>query len=195
MKTIILSTILLLISAVRGVTQQSNLNLFYKESQRINRNGFVILGTVSLANLVTGAIGSSKANGEAKYFHRMNMYWGSVNLAVSGVAYLTLKKRTAPANIKSALLAQAQTEKIFLFNTGLDLAYMAGGLYLHEKANFKNNPAKYRGYGNSVILQGGLLFLFDGAMYLMHSQHGKGLYKVVETMSVAPNSIGFVIKL
>ncbi len=29
-----------------------------------------------------------------------------------------------------------------------------------------------KGYGQSLILQGGFLFLFDGAMYLLHHKHG-----------------------
>jgi len=56
---------------------------------------------------------------------------------------------------------------------------MLGGLYLHERANRHTGKKRdqFRGYGNSLILQGGALLLFDGIMYHIQSRHGRWLDK------------------
>ncbi|MCB0846751.1 MAG: hypothetical protein KDE26_26060, partial [Bacteroidetes bacterium] len=72
--------------------------------------------------------------------------------------------------------AQNQIEKILLFNAGLDLAYIASGAYLIERS--KTNPAnagraeQFNGYGQSLILQGGFLFVFDLTAFLIHQRNG-----------------------
>ena len=61
---------------------------------------------------------------------------------------------------------------MFLINAGLDVAYMGTGFLLRHLStrNYKR-PELLLGYGNSVILQGGFLFLFDGVMYLIQKNH------------------------
>jgi hypothetical protein len=53
----------------------------------------------------------------------------------------------------------------------LDLGYIGGGLYLRERgmnsANSKTS-AQLRGYGTSIVIQGGFLLLMDGVMILIH---------------------------
>lgn len=47
------------------------------------------------------------------------------------------------------------------------------------------------------MLQGGVLLLFDGIMYALHSKHGKVLNKMGEniTFTSTGNGIGLVVKL
>ena len=51
-----------------------------------------------------------------------------------------------------------------LFNAGLDVGYMATGAYLWERGIRKDSRG-LKGYGQSLILQGGFLFTFDLIMY------------------------------
>ncbi len=79
-------------------------------------------------------------------------------------------------------------------NSGLDVAYIAGGLYLHEKAKSSSqNHDKYKGYGQSIMVQGGALLVFDAVMYAMHIQHGKAMYKLIEKIQPAENGLGVVL--
>ena len=71
----------------------------------------------------------------------MNMAWNAVNLGIAGLAYWgTQRDKKKTFTLTETLKAQSGVEKSLLFNMGLDLAYMAGGLYLWE-----------RGYGMSDV--------------------------------------------
>jgi hypothetical protein len=63
-------------------------------------------------------------------------------------------------------------QNIFIFNAGLDVGYMAIGLYLMERSkNASKNQDLLKGYGSSLILQGGFLFAFDLVMYFVHKSN------------------------
>jgi len=78
---------------------------------------------------------------------------------------------------------------------GLDIAYLAGSAWFLEKANNSTNPDKYRGYGKSILMQGAFLLLFDAVMFTTHNRHGKKLYKALNGLQLAPNSLGYNISL
>ncbi len=61
--------------------------------------------------------------------------------------------------------------RILLFNTGLDVLYVASGIWLMQR--FKKR-ADRRGMGLGIIVQGLWLFLFDGLV----SQEVRGRWKV-----------------
>ena len=70
--------------------------------------------------------------------------------------------------------AQNALEKIYIFNFGLDLAYIAGGSYLRERgvnSTSIHTADQLKGYGTSIIVQGGFLLLMDGAMILIHHRN------------------------
>ena len=92
----------------------------------------------------------------------MLAYWVSVNNSNKNIPL--------PGN----LLAQHQIEKILLLNTGLDLAYLATGLYLKERGQRLNND-RNKGYGNSLLLQGAFLLVFDLIQYGQHRKNTKWL--------------------
>lgn len=169
---------------------QVNLADFNREKAGINRSGFLVLGSWSAANVISGAIGQSAATGEAKYFHRMNLIWGSVNLLIALPGYLGAKRYPSDASLGESIREQYKQEKIFAFNAGLDLAYIAAGAWWLQKANSSGNMNRDRGYGKSVIMQGGALLLFDAIMFTTHNRHGKKLSKILGTVQLAPNSLG-----
>ncbi len=157
----------------------------------------LVLGSWSAANLIYSGASAGPAEGSNKYFHQMNMIWGGINITLATIGYLSAKNKDGLGFAKS-LQKQSSLEKTFLFNAGLDIAYVAGGFYLKEKAynDFKNKD-RYKGYGKSIVLQGSALFLFDGILYLVHQRHGKKLNKLFEKiqLSTTANGIGCVVKL
>lgn len=177
--------------------QQLQLNNFNKEREKITRTGIKILATYSAANIIYGSIAASQTTGSNKYFHEMNAIWNGITLGITGIGFFTAKKEGILSYTES-LKKQHNVEKLFLFNAGLDVAYIAGGAYLKERSKTTTkNPLRLKGYGESVMLQGGVLLLFDGVMYAIHNRHGKSLQKMGEKIQLTTtgNGIGLVVKL
>ena len=185
------------ILSVTAFAQQTNLTAFNKERERINRTGIKVLAGYSAANIIYGSIAAGQATGSNKYFHEMNAIWNGITLGITGIGFFTAKKEGVLSYTES-LKKQHNVEKLFLFNAGLDVAYIAGGAYLKERSKTTTkNPLRLKGYGESVMLQGGVLLLFDGVMYAIHNRHGKSLQKMGEKiqLTTSGNGIGLVVKL
>ncbi len=187
----------LFIYAQSVICQQTTLNQFNIERQEISKKGLKILSAYSIANIIYGSIASSNSRGSNKYFHKMNVIWNGVTLGIVGISTIFSKKEKV-LTYGGSLKKQSEIEKIFLFNAGLDLAYIAGGAYLKERSKTStNNPSRLKGYGESVMLQGGVLLLFDGIMYSIHNNHGKKLNKMAEKLILTTTDfgVGLVLKL
>jgi len=131
------------------------------------KTAMTILGGWALGNIALGTSMSFRTAGTTKHFHQMNAGWNVVNLAIAGFGYYTAV-HTDPVSLDVyTSLGEAQKlQKLLLFNAGLDMAYIAGGLYLMERAkNASNNQNRLKGFGQSIILQGGFLFAFDVITY------------------------------
>lgn len=157
-----------------------------------NQKGMLILGSWAVGNMVWGGIGASQTSGESKAFHQMNLYWNSVNLVIAGFGYWQATKETPGTDFWATIEAQQGIEKVLLFNGALDLAYIAGGLYLKERGLRKGND-RLIGFGKSVILQGAFLMAFDGVMYGFHQTHAKELPELVQNISLGPT--GFSVRI
>lgn len=193
----LIATVCICILSVTGFAQQKNLTGFNKERERLSRTGIKGLSVYSAANIIYGSIASSQTTGSNKYFHEMNAIWNGITLGITGIGFLTAKKE-GTLSYGESLKKQQHIEKLFLFNAGLDVAYIAGGAYLKERAKTTiKNPIRLKGYGESIMLQGGVLLLFDGIMYTIHNRHGILLNKMGENIKLAstPNGIGFIVKL
>lgn len=191
MKQLIPGILLLQLLAASPVQSQVNLQEFNRERFTINKKAFLVLGGWSAANIITGVIGQSASTGQTKYFHQMNIIWGSVNLLVALPGYIGARKSATDLSLAASIKSQSAAEKTFGFNAGLDLAYMAAGAWTIENGNSHSNADKYKGYGKSIVLQGAVLLLFDAVMFTTHNHHGKRLLKVLDAVQLAPNSLGF----
>jgi hypothetical protein len=87
---------------------------------------------------------------------------------------------------------QKKTQKIFLINSALDLGYMASGLLLRQQSSINTSKqAQFQGYGNSLLLQGGFLLLFDLSAYWIHQHHGRALQKPsLSSLQLSTSGIG-----
>ena len=191
MKTAI--TLFLLFFSNKIFSQNLPLQNFNQERNDLNRKGMTVLGSWAGANLVTNGILLSNSTGSDKYFYQMNVYWNIVNGALAGLGILGAKKMPGNLSAFQTLEEQSSTEKTFLINTGLDAAYVMTGVYLLEKSkNSMDNQDMLKGYGQSVILQGGFLLLFDGIMYGVHRSHLKKGRVIFENLTFTGNQVGFV---
>ena len=132
--------------------------------------GLAVLTTWALANLLISGYLLPRTDRRlpAFYFHGMNAVWGSINagLAAWGVLHL---QRHAPAGLTlaTALTEQFGLEKTFLFNAGLDVAYVLAGCWLVARAAVPGaaQPQRLLGFGQALWVQGGFLLAFDGLMW------------------------------
>lgn len=148
------------------MAQSSDYDLLQINQNRIsmNSNGMLILGGWAVTNIAIGSIGMTQTSGNTKYFHQMNAAWNTVNLAIAGFGYYGLRDESPYIGLSETITEFHNFEKILLFNAGLDVGYMAIGAYLWERG-IRTDSERLRGYGQSMILQGAFLFVFDGILY------------------------------
>lgn len=145
----------------------------------INTTAMFTLGAWALGNMtVNGTLLALQANhmpserGSAYYFQQMNVLWNVVNLGLAaGGLYGSLTEPAHGLSLFETVEKQASIERILLLNAGLDAAYMAAGAWMLERS--KTTPdqaALWQGYGQSLVLQGAFLLVFDIAVYaIQHS--------------------------
>lgn len=137
------------------------------------KKAMLVLGGWAVTNIATGAIMSSQRQGSDKYFHRMNAYWNVVNLGIAGLGYLSAaREQPEMLGLFGSSDAHFGFQRILLLNAGLDVGYIMGGLYLNERSRRfsledPEKEARLKGFGKSIMLQGGFLLLFDVANHFI----------------------------
>lgn len=184
---------LIILLVVAGSLQAQELAAYNSERLKTDQRLMLTLGTWSAVNFIGSGIGWALSEpGEARYFHQMNVYWNTVNAALALPGYFKSKKLSSDLPASETIREQYKTEKLFLFNTGLDLTYITIGFMLRNQANYQ--PEKrdiLNGYVSSLILQGGFLFVFDLTAQLLHSQHRKKkLEPLLDRLTVSPSGLG-----
>lgn len=172
--------------SVSSFAQQSDLITFENQKASITKKSMLVLGGWSAANIITSAFATKTNNDEMHYFHQMNVQWNSINLFLAALGYLGegLKKNDNPT-LASVLKHQGGTEKTYLLNLGLDVGYIAVGLYLTERSKSRKKPAVLKGYGNAIMFQSAFLLLYDAANYFIHRKHGKKLDKMLDKVQLS----------
>lgn len=181
---------LICISSV-GHAQKSSLEEFNLKRYHHQRTGMTALTTWASANIATGTMGYFMSDdAESRYFHEMNVMWNTVNLGLGIAALATNKRPTADLSRAASIKAARKTETIFLVNAGLDVLYMGAGLAMRLNAEGAQNPERLRGYGSSLLLQGGFLFIFDGIEYFIHRKIRKAYLKKEPSISLNSQGLG-----
>jgi len=144
---------------------QDSLNIkknFYKQQQ----NSLLLLSGWSATNLVASPIFCKNlysAESKSDYFHQMNFNWNLINAGICGVShFLVHRDSRKPWNLNNISNRKSKAEKSITFNMGLDILYVITGFVLNKTANeSKGNLNINKGYGNSLMIQGGYLLLYD----------------------------------
>jgi hypothetical protein len=189
-----LFAIVLLIAFLNPAHAQTNPNLvdFNKSRNHKTTAGLKVLGGWALANIAASGYFYYHTTGSDKYFNQMNVMWNSANVLI--VAASLLPKQKNDLDLTKTLQWQSNTEATYIASAALDLLYSSVGLYLTEKAkNDLEHRDKFNGFGNSLIMQGGFLFLFDTSMFIIHKKNGKKLYKMMDNVTVSTSGLGLRI--
>jgi len=191
-KTLVLLVFLLLMKN-NSFSQDTLLVKFDKQRINHQKTGMIVLMSWAGANIMSGTILRNNSVGDTKYFHEMNALWNTVNLFLGASGYYNASRETPKSEAFHILGQQLKLEKTLLFNVGIDVAYTTAGLYLLEKGNNQSDIIKrqrFRGYGRSLILQGGFLFLFDGIFYAIEANASNNLREAMSMIYISPSGIG-----
>ena len=175
-----------------GFSQE--LDQFNSTRVRTDQKLMLTLGSWAAVNLVGSGIGWVITEpGELTSFHQMNVMWNAVNISLAVPGYFKAKKGNKTLSLGQTIEEQFRTEKVFLFNSALDLTYMTAGILLRNEAKYNLEKSdQFMGFGNSLLLQGGFLFLFDLAAYSIHVRHRKKvLNPYLNRLSISSSGLGF----
>jgi len=175
---------------------QNSLQEINQKRIEINITGMKVLGGWALANMAIGSVAYFSLSGRKKYFNQMNVMWNMVNLGLATAGYFGAKADlNQQLSLAQSINDQNKIEQILLLNAGLDVGYMAAGLYLNERGLRKSSD-RLQGYGQSLILQGAFLLVFDGAMYAIHKNNGNGFSKILDkaNFSFDGRQVGLLVK-
>lgn len=142
---------------------------FNQQSINHQKTAMLTLGGWAVVNIGAGLALRGSSEGAPREFHTMNALWNTVNLGIAGLGYYTaLQSDPASWDLATSLGKHQNFQKILLFNAGLDVGYIMGGLYLTERSKRPGvNTDQLKGFGNSIMLQGAFLMVFDLANYFI----------------------------
>lgn len=174
---------------------QTETESFYLKSQKNSNTGMYVLGSWALLNMASGAYGMSTQTGSTKYFHQMNLFWNTVNLGIAGFALASAASGDVSLLSPEQMLDKhLTTEKVLLINAGLDVLYLAGGAYMFVKSKSSiKRPELLRGYGQSLLLQGAFLLVFDVTLYTVQ-HHLSASFLQHAQFSFSPQSFQLAIQ-
>ena len=178
-----------------GQDLSSELTEFNQQRIDLNTKGMYVLSGWALTNIAIGAIGYYNNNGTRKYLHQMNAAWNVVNLAIAaGALYQFSQVDPAGFTFAESLKEANSFEKILLLNMGLNVGYMATGGFLWERGLRKGNN-RLTGYGQSLLIQGGFLLLFDTSLFFLNRSNNSQLQSMLEQISVQGTQLSIQIPI
>ncbi len=187
----------LLVAIFDRVQAQTDALVNYNEQRlQITRIGMLTLGGWAISNMgVSGALMSNSSDSRY-YFHQMNVFWNVVNVGLAGFGYYNAATADPSAFILAeSIQEQHSIEKLLLLNAGLDVAYIVGGFYLLERSRRESAQAeRWKGYGQSLLLQGGFLLLFDAVLYTIVQQPSSELFTLLSSVQLTPTGLGLIYR-
>ena len=195
MRKLVLCFVLVLSFALTLKGQNNDYD-FCSRSKKLETSGMYILGGWAGANIAYGAYGWANYKGQMKYFSQMNLFWNTVNLAIASFSlYNNCNIDCNALSIGEALAQQMKTEKILLINAGLDAVYIGTGTLLRIlSAKSENRQDLLMGYGNSLMLQGAFLLVFDLSLFGVLVHHRPELINNVG-VTISPRMTGLYVTL
>ncbi|MFN8344816.1 MAG: hypothetical protein U0X91_07430 [Spirosomataceae bacterium] len=148
----------------------------------------------SAANIAVSGAALGQTQGSTRYFHEMNLYWNAVNVGIAGLGLLSLRKKSPSPTLSSVVKEHYTLQKSLLLNTGLDAAYVTGGIWLLDKAKTETDPGRYnrfRGFGHAVVIQGGFLLVFDLTNYLLLRSDNTRLHRLLDKIDVSGSGVSW----
>jgi len=158
----------------------------------IQKTGMFILGSWALTNFAVSGYSMTRTEGRDFYFHQMNVLWNTVNLAIAGFGYFGASGSPLDLGLLETIGEYRSFSRILVLNAALDVGYVMAGFYMKNRGS-RSEKYKERliGYGNSIILQGSFLFVFDISLALVNRNAMMGLAEAASLeVRAIPGGIG-----
>ena len=158
---------------------------------RHSLNGMIAFSGWTGANLVAGTVGVASTSGELQHFFEMNLYFNAVNLAIAVPGLIgAIKDNPTGLTFERTVKETQKVKTLYLVNGILDFTYITAGFLLRQIGqNYAYDPAiqnRLAGYGDSFIVQGGFLLLFDFIEFGLHAANAKHLDEHWKKISFQP---------
>jgi hypothetical protein len=166
-----------------------------KRQTTISRMSMTSLNAWAVSNIGYSSIAYGGSTGQTKYFHQMNIFWNIVNLGI-GVPGLIGTYKEKPHDFESIFKYQKKLETVYLLNMGLDVGYMSTGWALNNFGKTKEGEIgeRFKGYGNSLVMQGAYLFVHDIVQFFLYKTNNKGLDIVWKRVVLQPTGTGLILR-
>ncbi len=156
-----------------------------------NKRGMWTLGSWAVANIGLGLVMRTQTSGADREFWTMNAGWNGVNLALAGFGLYGAYTGSTDLSLAQTNSELQSMQKLLLFNAGLDVGYMATGMWLRERGKrHVKNADRWTGWGNALLIQGGFLLAFDIVMAWRHSRTAKGLDPLLDQLQLSVSGQG-----
>ncbi len=144
-------------------------SILHRNFYKTQENAMKILGGWSALNITLSPFLKTTSNESWPHFHQMNFNWNLVNAGIAGLGYIGLKKRKEKYwSLSSIEKERTKLKKSLAVNMGLDVCYIIAGCLLKNRVEklSTHDQARNIGFGNSLMLQGGFLLVFDAVFVL-----------------------------
>lgn len=178
---------------VAGLSAQHTLDDINEVRTRHTRNGMLTFSTWTGVNLIGSTVGYFSTEGEMKHFFEMNLYFNAVNAAIAVPGMISaFKAQRQGLSFKETVKEVQKTKVVYLVNGVLDVSYITAGFLLREVGynpmRSEADQARFRGFGSSLIVQGGFLLIYDFITYGVHTANGKKLDAHWDKLTIRPFS-------
>jgi hypothetical protein len=151
----------------KGPGQADMLSLaeWNRERLGIQKNGMYVLGSWALTNFAVSGYYMTKTSDRTFFFHQMNVFWNVVNLGIATFGYFGAAGSPLDLGLEQTVEEYRSFGRILGINAALDVGYVMTGFFLKSRGKKSDSYSeRLIGYGNSLILQGSFLFVFDVAL-------------------------------
>lgn len=117
----------------------------------------------SILSIISGALLALFRDGLLRGLGAQFIGWGFIDALIALGGQQAAQKRLAilpdPADPAVTAAETKNLRRLLAFNTGLDVLYILGGVWLERSKGKRNRLA--RGTGLGILIQGAFLFVFD----------------------------------
>ncbi len=160
------------LAGLRAQDAGNELNNYAEKKHDLNHKGMIVLTSWASANIISAGAYFLTNSRQEKCFYAMNTAWGVVNLAIAIPGLLGKEKKYI--NKEKLYKDQLKTERVYAINAALDVIYIGGGFGLKEVAKNQsdmNRRAMLYGFGDSFLIQGSGLLIFDISMWAVNKKN------------------------
>ena len=140
---------------------------FQKRLFKVQQQSTIVLSGWSILNIGISPLCTKNLFNpvtSSDHFHLSNFNWNLFNAGFAGLSHYSVYTNSQKTwSISELNKRKKRLERALAFNVALDFIYIASGLLLKHATNpndLVNYPA-FHGGGNSLILQGGFLLVYD----------------------------------